>query len=127
MQRIMFKSKIHRAVVTDADLNYIGSVVIDEALMEKADIVENEKLLIVNLTNGARYETYAIRGNRGSGIISLNGGGARLGLKGDLLIIISFGMYDEKELKDFKPTVVHVDENNKIFHIDQKKGTPLPV
>jgi aspartate 1-decarboxylase len=123
----MFKSKIHRAVVTDADLNYIGSVVIDEALMEKADIVENEKLLIVNLTNGARYETYAIRGNRGSGIISLNGGGARLGLKGDLLIIISFGMYDEKELKDFKPTVVHVDENNKIFHIDQKKGTPLPV
>ena len=117
MFRQMFKSKIHRAVVTDGNLNYIGSITIDKELMEKADIIDNEKVLVVNITNGARFETYAIPGERGSGIICLNGGGARLTLPGDIVIIISFGLYTKEELKDFKPVILHVNEKNKPIEI----------
>ena len=115
MQRQMFKSKIHRAAVTEADLDYIGSITIDEELMEMADIIEHEKVLVLNINNGARFETYVMKGERGSGTICLNGAAARLVQVGDKIIIISFGNYDESELKDFKPTIVYVDETNKII------------
>jgi aspartate 1-decarboxylase len=113
MMREMFKSKIHRVRVTDGNLHYIGSITIDDKLMEMANIVENEKVLIIDLNNGARFETYVISGKRGSGIICLNGGGARLTLPGDLVIIISFTLLDENEIEGFKPKVIHVDEHNK--------------
>jgi aspartate 1-decarboxylase len=113
----MFKSKIHRATVTDADLNYIGSITIDEALMERADIVENERVQVLNLNNGERLETYVMTGKRGSGVICLNGAAARKVQKGDKLIIISYALYDEGKLKENRPIVVHVDDNNKIIHI----------
>jgi aspartate 1-decarboxylase len=113
----MFKSKIHRATVTEADLHYIGSITIDEELLEAADILENEKVLVINLNNGARFETYVIAGQRGSGAVCPNGGGARLALPGDLIIIIAFACCTEKELKNFTPNIVHVDENNKIVNI----------
>jgi aspartate 1-decarboxylase len=112
----MFKSKIHRATITDCNLNYIGSITIDEELTEKADIIEGEKVLVVNLNNGARFETYVIFGKRGSGVVCTNGGGARLTLPGDTVIIITFGSYNEEELKNYSPTVIHVDDNNKIVN-----------
>lgn len=115
MFRHMFKSKIHRAKVTDADLNYIGSITIDEDLMEKADIIENEKVLVVNIDNGARFETYVFVGKRGSGEICLNGAAARLAHVGDKIIIMSFGIYGPEEIKGLEPTVIVVDENNKII------------
>ena len=114
MQRQMFKSKIHRAAVTEADLNYIGSINIDEELMEKADIIEHEKVLVLDINNGARFDTYVMKGKRGSGIICINGAAARLVQVGDRIIIISFANYDEEECRNLKPTIVHVDENNKI-------------
>jgi len=116
----MFKSKIHRAVVTGADLNYMGSITIDEALMKAADILPNEKVQIVNNNNGARFETYVIKGPRDSGVICLNGAAARLVQPGDTVIIISYAMMDRGDALAFKPTVVMVDENNKISKI--KKG-----
>lgn len=115
MYREMFKSKIHRATVTSADLNYVGSITIDEGLMEKAEILENEKVLVVNNNNGARFETYAIKGERNSGIICLNGAAARMVHVGDKVIIISFGLYSEDELKDFRPVILYVDDNNNIL------------
>ena len=114
MLRIMHKSKIHLAKITEANLNYRGSITIDEALMEKADILENEKVLVVNINTGDRFETYVITGERNSGVICLNGAAARLVQVGDKAIIISFAMYTEEELADFKAKVVLVDENNKI-------------
>lgn len=112
----MFKAKIHRATVTDADLHYEGSIGIDLDLMEAAGIRQYEKVDIWNITNGARFYTYAIESKRGSGDICLNGAAARHVQVGDLVIIATFGMYDEKELENFKPTVVQVDSNNKIIH-----------
>ncbi|EMS72755.1 aspartate 1-decarboxylase [Ruminiclostridium cellobioparum] len=117
MYREMLKSKIHRAVVTEANLNYIGSITIDEDLMEKADIVENEKVLIVDVNNGARFETYVIPGKTGSGIICLNGAAARLVQVEDKVIIISFALLNEVELKNHKPTVVYVGDKNEIKQI----------
>ncbi len=114
MFRHLLKSKIHRAVVTEANINYIGSITIDEELMEKADIIENEKVLVVDIDNGARFETYAISGKRGSGIICLNGAAARLVQVGDLIIIITFSLYGPDEIKNHQPTVVHVDKTNRI-------------
>ena len=114
MYRQMLKSKIHRAVVTEADLNYIGSITIDEDLMEKADIIENEKVLVLNINNGERFETYAIGGVRGSKEICLNGAAARLVQVGDRIIIISFGLYSENELKNHGSIIVHVDNKNNI-------------
>lgn len=113
----MFKSKIHRATVTEADLNYVGSITIDEDLLEAAGIYPNEKVQIVNNNNGARLETYTIAGKRGSGIICLNGAAARLVQPGDIIIIISYCWLEEKELAQYQPKVVFVDKNNKMEKI----------
>ncbi|MFC3745883.1 aspartate 1-decarboxylase [Paenibacillus sp. GCM10012306] len=113
MFRHMMKSKIHRATVTEANLNYVGSITIDEDLMEAADLLENEKVQIVDNNNGSRLETYVIPGPRGSGVICLNGAAARLVHPGDTVIIISYAMLSQEELKNHKPTVVFVDELNK--------------
>jgi len=112
MQIQVVKSKIHRVKVTGADLNYIGSITIDEALMEAANIIEGEKVSIVNINNGERLETYAIKGNRNSGEITLNGPAARKVQKGDIIIIISYGILDFEEAKSFKPSLVFPNEND---------------
>ncbi|MHA6533339.1 aspartate 1-decarboxylase [Paenibacillus sp. BAC0078] len=113
MFRHMMKSKIHRATVTEANLNYVGSITIDEDLMEAADLLENEKVQIVDNNNGSRLETYVIPGPRGSGVICLNGAAARLVQPGDTVIIISYAMLSSEELAAHKPTVVFVDTDNK--------------
>jgi aspartate 1-decarboxylase len=112
MQIQVVKSKIHRVTVTGADLNYIGSITIDEALMEASNILEGEKVAIVNINNGERLETYAIKGNRNSGDITLNGPAARRVQKGDVIIIISYGTLDFEEAKTFKPTLVFPNEKD---------------
>jgi aspartate 1-decarboxylase len=117
MLRHMLKSKIHRATVTHANLNYSGSITIDEELMEEADIIDNEKVFVVDINNGNRFETYAQAGKKGSGEICLNGGGARMVQVGDLVIIITFVSCDENEIKKHKSKVIHLDVNNKIVHI----------
>lgn len=122
MLRFMCKSKIHRATVTEADLNYVGSITIDEALMEAADLYPNEKVQIVNNNNGARFETYVIKGEKNSGVICLNGAAARLVNPGDIVIIISYGMIENKEAKDFKPTVVFVDKENRLTEISNSEN-----
>ncbi len=113
MFRIMLKSKIHRATVTGADLNYEGSITIDKELLEKADIQPYEQVQIYNITNGERFETYVIEGDRGSGEICLNGAAARLVHKGDLIIIASYVMVPEDKVDSFKPKYVFVDEFNR--------------
>lgn len=113
MFRHMMKSKIHRATVTEANLNYVGSITIDEDLMEAADLLENEKVQIVDNNNGSRLETYVIPGPRGSGVICLNGAAARLVQPGDTVIIISYAILSTEELAGHKPTVVFVDADNK--------------
>ncbi|GAV23200.1 aspartate 1-decarboxylase [Carboxydothermus pertinax] len=117
----MMKGKIHRATVTEANLNYVGSITIDEELLEASGILPNEKVQVVNLNNGARLETYTIPGQRGSGVISLNGAAARLCQVGDKIIIIAYALMDEKEAKNWQPTVVFVDEKNKIVKIEEKE------
>ncbi|MDP4096615.1 aspartate 1-decarboxylase [Paenibacillus sp. P96] len=121
MFRTMMKSKIHRATVTEANLNYVGSITIDESLMEAADLLENEKVQIVNNNNGARLETYVIPGPRGSGVICLNGAAARLVQPGDTVIIISYAAMTNEEAKDYKPTVVFVDGDNRPVQTMQKE------
>ena len=111
--RIMLKSKIYYATVTDAELYYRGSITIDETLMETADLRAGEKVEVLNLNNGSRLETYVIEAPAGSGTIALNGAAARKGNKGDLIIIIAYGHFHKDELKDFQPQVVHVDSDNK--------------
>ena len=110
----VLKSKIHRATVTMADLNYIGSIAIDENIMEAANLIENEKVSIYNITNGERLSTYVIKGERGSGIISLNGAAARKVAVNDHVIIVSYASMDFEEAKSFKPTILFPDENNQI-------------
>lgn len=110
----VFKSKIHRVRVTQADLNYIGSITIDEELMEAANLVEGEKVQIVNNNNGARLETYVIRGERGSGVICLNGAAARMVQVGDVVIIISYAYMTLEEAKTFRGIAVFPDENNRL-------------
>ena len=117
MIRHMMKSKIHKAKVTGADLNYIGSITIDSYLMEQADILANEKVQVVNNSNGARLETYVIPGERNSGTVCLNGAAARLVQVGDEVIIITYTMLDEEELKNFTPKIIFVDHNNSIDSI----------
>lgn len=112
MQIQVVKSKIHRVKVTGADLNYIGSITIDEALMEASNLVEGEKVAIVNINNGERLETYVIKGNRNSGEITLNGPAARKVQKGDIIIVISYGIIDFEEAKTFKPSLVFPNEND---------------
>ena len=111
MQRQMLKSKIHRATVTGADVNYIGSITLDPHLMELADLLEHEQVHVLDLDNGARFETYVIAGATGD--VVLNGAAARLVHPGDRVIVISYASYDEAELADYAPTVVHVDERNR--------------
>jgi len=111
MRRRMMKSKIHRATVTSADLNYVGSISLDPALMERADILEWEQVAVLDIDNGARFETYAISG--GPGQVQLNGAAARLVHPGDRVIVITYADYEEAELEDFAPRVVHVDSRNR--------------
>jgi len=113
MRRFMLKSKIHRATVTEADLNYEGSLTIDRLLMEQANIVPYEMIKVFNINNGERFETYAIEGEAGKGEICLNGAAARKGHRGDLLIIVTFADIEENEVAGHVPVVVHVDANNK--------------
>lgn len=107
------KSKIHRATITHCELDYIGSITIDEDLMKRADLVEYEKVQIANISNGERFETYVIKGEAGSGIIGLNGAAARKGNTGDLIIVIGYGLIEKSEAVGFSPAVVHVDASNR--------------
>lgn len=117
----MFKSKIHRATVTEANLNYVGSITVDENLLEAANIMIGEKVQIVNINNGARLETYTIPGERGSGTMCLNGAAARLVQPGDQVIIIAYGIMEQSIGETFKPAVVHVDETNQIIEIKDEE------
>ncbi len=118
MNRTMLKSKIHRATVTDCDLHYVGSITIDALLLEAADVLANEQVAVVDIDNGARFETYAIAGERGSGQIKLNGAAARLVHRGDRIIVISYASYSAAELSEYAPRVVHVDADNQILAVD---------
>jgi aspartate 1-decarboxylase len=126
MMRIMMKSKIHRATVTQADLDYVGSVTLDAALMEAADLLEGEQVAIVDITNGARIETYVIPGERGSGVIGINGAAAHLVHPGDLVIIMSYAMVTDAEARALEPRVVHVDEKNRIVKLGNDAAEPVP-
>ncbi|RJQ30023.1 MAG: aspartate 1-decarboxylase [Peptococcaceae bacterium] len=117
----MFKSKIHRATVTGADLNYVGSITIDEALLEAAEILPHEKVQIVNNNNGARFETYVIKGPRHSGVICLNGAAARLVQPGDSVIIISYALLSREEARSFQPLIVMVDGQNRITRVNRSE------
>ena len=114
MQIHILKSKVHRAVVTEANLHYTGSLTLDEDLMDAADLIENEKVQVVNVNNGERLETYVIKGARGSGVVCLNGPAARKGVEGDVVIIISYALMKVKKAKSFQPVVVFPKEGNKL-------------
>lgn len=126
MMRIMMKSKIHRATVTQADLDYVGSVTIDADLLDAADLIEGEQVAIVDITNGARIETYVIPGPRGSGAIGINGAAAHLVHPGDLVIIMSYALMDEAEARAMTPRVVHVGERNRVVKIGNDPAEPVP-
>lgn len=117
MLRTMFKSKIHRATVTEANLHYVGSITIDEDLIKAADMLPYEQVQVVNINNGARFETYIIPGASGSGVVCLNGAAARLAQPGDVVIMMTYGQYNEAELADYHPKVVLVDSKNKIVEV----------
>ena len=117
MFREMCRAKLHRVRVTQTELDYEGSITIDEELMEVADILPAEKLDIYNITNGVRFSTYAIRGERGSGVISINGAAARLAEVGDELIVISYAVFTEEETKTLKPKIIKVDEKNRVLKV----------
>ena len=118
MNRTMLKSKIHRCRITGSDLHYVGSITVDEDLLEAADIREHEQVHVVDVDNGARFETYTIAGHRGSGEIKVNGAAARLVHTGDTVIVISYAAYDAEELESYEPRVVHVDANNRVVTVD---------
>jgi aspartate 1-decarboxylase len=124
--RIMMKSKIHRATVTQADLHYVGSVTLDSALMEAADLLEGEQVAIVDITNGARIETYVIPGPAGSGVIGINGAAAHLIHPGDLIIMMSYALLIDAEARAMSPRVVHVDEHNRVVKIGDDPAEPVP-
>jgi aspartate 1-decarboxylase len=125
MQRTMLKSKIHRATVTECDLHYVGSITIDPDLLDAADIHEFEQVAVVDINNGARFETYTIAGERGSGDMKVNGAAARLVHRGDTIIVISYAGYDPDDLEHYHPRVVHVDAHNHIMQIDGAVATLL--
>ena len=126
MQRVMLKAKIHRATITDCDLHYVGSITIDPELLEAADILANEQVHVLDVDNGARFETYTIPGERGSGEMRVNGAAARLVQAGDTIIVVSYGHYDEAELECYRPRVVHVEAStNRITAIDHEVATLL--
>jgi aspartate 1-decarboxylase len=124
MRRTLFKSKIHRATLTGAHLDYEGSISVDRDLMDAAELVPYEKVQVLNLSNGVRLETYVIEGPRGSGEIQLNGPAARLGHAGDQVIIVSYAEYEEEEVATHAPTVVHVDARNRLLP-DLRSGTAV--
>ena len=126
MQRVMLKSKIHRATVTDCDLHYVGSITIDPDLLEAADILEHEQVHVVDVDNGARFETYTIAGERGQGEVKVNGAAARLVHHGDTIIVISYGQYDRVDMETYAPRVVHVEKDtNRIIDVDAEVATLL--
>jgi len=118
MRRTMLKSKIHRATITGSDLNYVGSITVDADLLDAADILPHEQVHVVDVNNGARFETYTIAGLRGSGVMQVNGAAARLVHAGDTIIVISYADYSREDLESYEPTVVHVDGDNSIIRID---------
>jgi aspartate 1-decarboxylase len=122
----MLGGKVHRATVTQADLHYVGSITIDQDLMRAADILEGEQVDVVDITNGARLTTYAITGPAGSGVVGINGAAAHLIRPDDLVIIMSFRALDERELADYAPRVVHVDERNRIVALGNDPAQPVP-
>lgn len=126
MLRTMLTSKIHRATVTQADLHYVGSVTVDQDLLDAADLYPGEKVAIVDVTNGARLETYVISGPRGSGVIGINGAAARLVHPGDLVILIGYGLMDDAEARTRQPRVVFVDADNKVIGTGHDPAEPLP-
>lgn len=126
MFRTMMKSKIHQAKVTEANLNYVGSVTIDEAILEKVDILPHEKVQIVNNTNGNRLETYVIPGEKGSGVVCLNGAAARLVQPGDIVIIIAYAIVSNEELSSYKPKVALLNDHNQLERLIEQEP-PLTV
>jgi aspartate 1-decarboxylase len=124
--RTMLKSKIHRATVTRADLHYVGSVTVDEDLVDAADLLAGEQVAVVDVTNGARLETYVIPGERGSGVIGINGAAAHLVHPGDLVILLSYGVMDETEATSYLPRVVHVDAANRVVRLGADPAAPAP-
>jgi aspartate 1-decarboxylase len=126
VMRTMLKSKIHRATVTQADLDYVGSIAIDAALMEAADLIEGEQVVIADITNGTRLETYVISGPRGSGMIGINGAAAHLVHAGDLVIIMSYCVLEDAAARALKPRVVHVDDDNRIVRLGKDPAEPVP-
>lgn len=125
VRRILFKSKIHRATVTHADVDYEGSVTIDRTLLEAADILPNEKVAVWNVTRGTRLETYALEGDAGSGVICINGAAAHLNQPGDLVILATFAEVEDAEARAWKPTVVFVDGQNRIVRKDDEIAGPV--
>ncbi|MDQ6811013.1 MAG: aspartate 1-decarboxylase [Actinomycetota bacterium] len=126
MHRVMLKSKIHRATITGCDLHYVGSITIDADLLAAADILENEQVHVLDIDNGARFETYTIAGERGSGTMQVNGAAARLVHRGDTIIVISYASYDTAELAHYEPRVVHVQaQTNRIITVDDEVATLL--
>ena len=126
MQRVMLKSKIHRATITDCDLHYVGSITIDPDLLAAADILENEQVHVLDIDNGARFETYTIAAEGGSGTMQVNGAAARLVHRGDTIIVVSYANYEEVDLEHYVPRVVHVEANtNRIITIDDEVATLL--
>jgi len=126
MQRTLLGGKIHRATVTQADLHYVGSITIDKALMDAADLVEGEQVQVVDIDNGARLVTYVIEGAAGSGVIGINGAAARLVSVGDLIIVMSFKQVDERERADYAPRIAHVNERNELIEIGSDPSAPAP-
>ena len=126
MQRVMLKSKIHRATITGCDLHYVGSITLDPDLLDGADILEHEQVHVLDIDNGARFETYTIAGERGSGTMQINGAAARLVHRGDTIIVVSYANYEQAELEHYEPRVVHVEANtNRIITIDDAVATLL--
>jgi len=125
MNRQMLKSKIHRARITGSDLHYVGSITIDADLLEAADILEHELVHVLDVDNGARFETYTIAGQRGSGTVQVNGAAARLVHTGDTVIVVSYASYDERELEMYDPRVVHVNVGNEIVDVNDEVGLLL--
>jgi aspartate 1-decarboxylase len=126
VQRVMLKAKIHRASVSDCDLHYVGSITIDPDLLEAADILAHEQVHVLDVDNGARFETYTLAGERGSGQMRVNGAAARLVQPGDTIIVVSYAHYDERELESYRPRVVHVEAGtNRIIAIDDEVATLL--
>ena len=126
MRRTMLKSKIHRATVTQADLHYVGSLTVDADLLEAADLLPGEQVHVVDINNGARLETYVIEGQRGSGVIGINGAAAHLVHPGDLVIIISYASLDDAEARAYAPRVVHVDAANRVLATGADPAEPVP-